>query len=329
MKTTDRHPRRVMVGCALVVCIALVLGRPVAAQGPTNRGQEPVSSSARSSARSSQTDPPWVRIGPGDLLQMSVFDVPELAQTVRIDDKGDGVINLLGRIHFAEMTPAEAQTLVANELRDRNLIVDPHVTLLIQEYGTQGVSVVGEVKKPAVYPVLGSRNLLDVIAAAGGLTPLAAHQATIHHRGEDEKPITANLSNDPSQLLATNIELRPGDTVIIPRAGIVYVIGDVGRSGGFVMQNNGKITLLQAVALAAGVNRTAATSKTRIIRKTDKGFEEAQVDLKRLLLGKAADVALQPEDIVYIPPSRTKSILMRAPSLAQTAASSAVYSAVP
>ena len=83
------------------------------------------------------------------------------------------------------------------------------------------------------------------------------------------------------------------------------------------------------VALAAGVNRTAATSKTRIIRKTATGFEEAQVDLKRLLQGKAADVALQPEDIVYIPPSSTKSILMRAPSLAQTAASAAVYSAVP
>lgn len=329
MEITDKRHRRVIVGCGLVVCIALVLGSAADAQAPANTAEEPSSPSAMTLPTSAQTDAPWVRIGPGDLVQMSVFDVPELAQTVRIDDKGNGVINLLGALHFAGMTPAEAQTLVANELRNRNLIVDPHVTLLIQEYGTQGVSVVGEVKKPAVYPVLGSRNLLDVIAAAGGLTPLAAHQATIHHRGEDKKPVTASLSNDPSQLLATNVELRPGDTVIIPRAGIVYVIGDVGRAGGFTMQNSGKITLLQAIALAAGVNRTAATSKTRIIRKTTTGFEEAQVDLKHLLQGKAADVALQPEDIVYIPPSSTKSILMRAPGIAQTAASAAVYSAVP
>ena len=328
MGTTDKHHRRSVVGCAMVAFIVLVLGIRAHAQAADAR-QESLPPDTKTSASSPQADAPWVRIGPGDLLQMSVFDVPELGQTVRVDDKGDGVINLLGRIHFAGMTPAEAQTQVANELQSRNLIVDPRVTLLIQEYGTQGVSVVGEVKRPAVYPVLGSRNLLDVIAAAGGLTPLAAHQATIHHRGENEKPVTASLSNDPSQLLATNVELRPGDTVIIPRAGIVYVIGDVGRSGGFIMQNSGKITLLQAVALAAGVNRTAATSKTRIIRKAATGFEEAQVDLKRLLQGKAADLALQPEDIVYIPPSNTKSILMRAPSLAQSAASAAVYSAVP
>lgn len=329
MNVTDKHRSACVADCKLIVCIILILGSTAHAQATAEAQQGSPSPTAESSAIGPPADAPWVRIGTGDLLQMSVFDIPELAQTIRIDDRGNGVVNLIGSIHFAGMTPAEAQTLVAKELRERNLILSPHVTLLIQEYGTQGVSIVGEVKKPGVYPVLGSRNLLDVIAAAGGLTPLAAHQATIQHRGQHEKPATASLSNDASQLLATNVELRPGDTIIIPRAGMVYVIGDVGRSGGFVMQNSGQISLLQAVALAAGVNRTAAASKTRIIRRTALGFDETQVNLKDLLQGKADDLPLQAEDIVYVPPSSTKSILMRAPALAQSAASAAVYGVIP
>lgn len=328
MATIEKR-RRPILECTMAMIIVLTFGGAAYAQASTDSPLDKPLSIASARADDGQAILPRVRIGPGDLLQITVFDVPELAQTVRIDDKGDGVINVLGRIHLAGMTPAHAQTLLADQLRDQKLIVEPRVTLLIQEYGTQGVSVLGEVRRPAVYPVLGSRNLLDVIAAAGGLTPLAAHQATIRHRGVNEASVTANLSNDPSQLLATNIELRPGDTIIIPRAGIVYVIGDVGRSGGFIMQNNGRITLLQAIALAAGVNRTAAASRTRIIRRTPTGFQEMQVNLKHLLQGKTADLPLEPEDIVYIPPSNTKTMLMRAPSIAQSAASAALYAAVP
>ena len=270
-----------------------------------------------------------VRIGPGDLLELNVFDVPELAQPIRVDDKGMGVVNLIGALHFAGMTTAEAQGQVESKLKSGNFVLDPHVSILIREYGTQGVSVVGEVRKPGVYPVLGKRNLLDIIADAGGTTPFAGHEATIKRRDAQDKPITASLSNDPGELLGSNVELEPGDTLIVPKAGIVYVIGDVGRPGGFVMQTSGRITLLQAVALAAGVNRTAAATKSRIIRKTATGFEEANVNVKRLLQGKAADIELHAEDIVYIPPSNTKAFLLHAPALAQSAVSSAIYQSVP
>ena len=108
-----------------------------------------------------------------------------------------------------------------------------------------------------------------------------------------------------------------------------YVLGDVGRPGGYVMQNNGRISLLQAVAMAQGVNRTAAKSHTKILRKTASGVEETRLDLKHVLENRAPDPQLQPEDIVYIPPSAAKSIVMRAPELLQSASSAAVYAAVP
>jgi len=270
-----------------------------------------------------------VRVGPGDLLEVKVFDVDELTQDVRVSDKGDAVLIFLGPLHLAGLTTAEAQTLVESRLRDGNYVREPQVSILIEEYGTQGVSVVGQVAKPGVYPVLGPRMLLDVISLAEGLTPLAAHEATIKRRDGTEV-FTAILSDNPGELLATNVEIWPGDTVIVPKAGIVYVIGDVGKPGGFVMENNGRASLLQTVALAAGVNRTAALSKTRVIRKTPTGFEDMPVNLKRILNGKSADIPLQREDIVYVPPSTARSLLFHTPQVLEAAASSAmVYTVVP
>ncbi len=269
-----------------------------------------------------------IRIGPGDLLHLAVFDVPELTQVVRVSDTGDATLMLLGSLHLDGLTAAEAQALIEDRLQKGNFILDPHVSLIIREYGTQGVSVLGEVRKPGVYQVLGTRNLLDIISEAGGTTPFAAQEATVKRRASPEK-FAASLSNDPAQLLAHDVELWPGDTVIIPKAGIVYVLGDVGRPGGYVMQNNGRISLLQAVAMAQGVNRTAARKHTRLLRKTASGIDETILNLKQVLEGGAADPQLQPEDIVYIPPSTAKSLVMRTPALMEAATSAAVYQAVP
>jgi len=269
-----------------------------------------------------------IRIGPGDLLHLSVFDVPELTQELRVSDTGEATLTLIGPIHLQGLTAAEAQTLIEARLRQSQFILDPQVSLIIREYGTQGVSVLGEVRKPGVYQVLGARNLLDIISAAGGTTPFAAQQATVKRRESKEK-FSASLSNDPSELLAREVELQPGDTVIVPRAGIVYVLGDVGRPGGYLMQNSGRISLLEAVALAEGPTRTAAKKHTRLIRKNAAGIQETVLDLKHVLEGRAPDPELLPEDIVYIPPSTPKSLLMHTPAVMQAATSAAVYQAVP
>ena len=297
----------VLVGCAAA--------QQMAAPDPNHAAPRPA-------------DGAHICIGPGDLLHLDVFDVPELTQEVRVTDAGDATLLLLGPLHLDGLTAAEAQTLIETRLRKGNFILDPHVSVMIREYGTQGVSVLGEVKKPGIYQVLGTRTLLDIISEAGGTTPFAAQEATVKRRASLEK-FTASLSNDPGQLLAHDVELRPGDTVIIPKAGIVYVLGDVGRPGGYVMQNSGRLTLLQAVAMAQGVNRTAARSQTRLLRKTSSGVEETRLDLKHVLENRAPDLPLEPEDILYIPPSAAKSIVMRTPELVQSASSAAVYAAVP
>jgi polysaccharide biosynthesis/export protein len=307
----------------LVITLALSV-----ATGQTKADAQKLSSPATSPA-SLGADLARVRVGPGDLLEVKVFDVPELMQTVRVSDQGDAVLTFLGRLQLAGLTTAEVQTLVENHLRDGNYVREPHVSIMIQEYATQGVSVLGQVGKPGVYPVLGSRTLLDVISEAGGFTPMAAHEATIKRRKGGEV-FNASLSDNPGELLATNVELWPGDTIIVPKAGIVYVIGDVGRPGGFIMQNNGRVSLLEAVALASGVNRTAAQSKARVIRKTSTGYDDMPVDLKRILQGKAADIALEREDIVYIPPSIARSLVFHTPQVLEAAAASAaVYAQAP
>ena len=269
-----------------------------------------------------------ILIGPGDLLSMTTFDVPELDQTIRVSDTGDAVLTLVGSLHLAGLTAAEAQRLIEDRLRQGNFLLDPHVSLIIREYGTQGVSVLGEVRKPGVYQVLGTRTLLDIISEAGGTTPLAAQQATVKRRAGEEK-LVASLSNDPAELLAQQVELRPGDTVIVPKAGIVYVLGDVGRPGGYVMQNSGRISLLEAVAMAEGVNRTAAKKHTRLIRKSASSATDTVLDLKPILEGRAPDPELHPEDIVYVPPSTPKALLMHTPAIVQSAAAAVVYQAVP
>jgi len=318
----EKHPylSKRLVGVFAILSFALAVSCGAQETVPPDESHAGPGTRAVDSAR--------IRIGPGDLLHLAVFDVPELTQVVRVSDSGDATLMLLGSLHLDGLTAAEAQALIEDRLQKANLILDPHVSVIIREYGTQGVSVLGEVRKPGVYQVLGTRNLLDIISEAGGTTPFAAQEATVKRRASSEK-FTASLSNDPAQLLAHDVELRPGDTVIIPKAGIVYVLGDVGRPGGYVMQNSGRISLLQVVAMAQGVNRTAARKHTRLLRKTASGVDETILDLKRVLEGGAADADLQPEDIVYIPPSTAKSLLMRTPALLEAATSAAVYQAVP
>jgi polysaccharide export outer membrane protein len=268
-------------------------------------------------------------IGPGDLLTITVFNVPELQQTVRVSDTGDAVLSLIGNMHLAVMTVAAAAAVLEGEYRNRKMLVDPHVTILVTEYATEGVSVLGEVAKPGVYPLLGPHSLLDIISAAGGLTASAGSTVSIRRRTGAEQVVQLD-ANNPQKALAQDIELQPADTVVVARAAIVYVVGDVGKPGGFPMQNNGSLTVLQAVALASGVNKTASLSHAKIIHRTPTGYAEADIHLARLLQGKSPDMALAPEDIVFVPNSKLKSAVAGGfTSVVQAATTAAIYTIRP
>ncbi len=270
-----------------------------------------------------------LRVGAGDLLAINVFAAPELTQTVRVNDVGDASFSLIGLMHVAGLTTDQVKDAIAAELTDRNFLLHPEVSVLIQEYGTQGVSVLGEVQKPGIYPVLGSRTLFDVISQAGGTTSLAGPTVTIK-RNTEGTIITIPLTKNAQATFTSDVQLMPGDKVIVPRASLVYVIGDVGRPGGFVMQNDGKMSVLQAVALAGGQTRTAAMHHARLIRKTAVNYSDTQISLKKIMNGQQPDVALQPEDVLYIPNSTAKSIVYRGvPAILQSASNAAVYAVVP
>ena len=128
--------------------------------------------------------------------------------------------------------------------------------------------------------MLGEQRLLDVISAAGGFTDKAGQSITVTHRNQPDKPVTVPLARNATDNPESNIAVSPGDTILVHKADVVYVVGEVGRPSGFLM-DSGHLTVLQAIALAGGTTRTAKLSGARILRKGPKGMTETPVELKK------------------------------------------------
>jgi polysaccharide export outer membrane protein len=261
------------------------------------------------------------------LIDVCVYDEADLQQSVRLDDLGNGRFSFIGDLHLAGLTTDQAAALIAHKLKEGNYLLAPDVSVLIREYSTQGVSVLGEVKTPGVYSVVGGQSLVDVLAAAGGTTPLAGPAITVQ-RAADASTVTVRLSKDAHESLASNLRLYPGDKVIVPRTGIVYVLGEVARGGGFIMQNDGRITLLQALAMAGGPNHTSNMNGSRLLRKGPSGYTDIHIELNKMLKGRQADIQLQAEDILYVPSNTLKAAVSRSSPALLAATSGAVSAAV-
>jgi polysaccharide biosynthesis/export protein len=253
-----------------------------------------------------------VKLGPGDLVEVNVYGVPELATKARVSNDGDLYLPLIDYVHVGGLSLEEAQKLLEKRLDDGGFVRNPHVTIFVDEYASQAVTVMGEVGKPGVYPIMGDRRLFDLISAAGGLTDKAGRTLTITHRSQPDKPDSVHLARNLMDSPETNVDVRPGDTVEVHRAPIIYVVGDVGRPSGLLV-DNGTLTVLQAIALAGGTNRTAKLGGARILRKSSgpNGVTETPVPLKKMLQAKAADIPLQADDILFVPVSGAKIIAGR------------------
>ncbi len=251
-----------------------------------------------------------LRLGNGDLLEVSVYNVPELTTKTRVGNNGDVYLPLVDYVHVAGLTTEEAQAVIEKRYSDGGFLKDPHVTLFVDAYTSQGVNVLGEVMKPGIYPVSGGQRLFDMISAAGGLTDKAGRGMSVTHRDQPDKPMTVALSRNITDHTESNLEVFPGDTVVIRRADIVYVVGDVGRPSGFLMDTE-NLTVLKAVALAGGTNRTAKLGGTKIIRRGPNGMTETPVELKKILEAKAPDLLMQADDILFVPSSAGKVAMGR------------------
>ena len=264
-----------------------------------------VDASARTDHSKVNTDSPdLVKLGPGDLIEVSVYNVPELATKARVSNSGDVYLPLIDYVHVEGLTQEEAQTVIQKRLEDGGFVRNPHVTIFVDEASSQGVTILGEVAKPGIYADPVDRKLYQVISEAGGFTQSASRKIGIIRRGQNEAmqiTLPRNLADD----LSGNVEVLPGDTINVPKAPIIYVVGDVGRPSGFLV-DNGTLTVLQALALAGGTNHTAKMGGVRIIRKTPTGMTETRVQLKKMLEAKSPDVTLQADDILFIPMSGAK-----------------------
>ena len=251
-----------------------------------------------------------VKLGIGDLIEISVFGVPDLSTKTRISGSGDVYLPLIDYVHIADLTTDEAQELIQKRLEDGGFVRGPHVSIFVNESASQAITMVGEVAHPGPYAAIGERRLFDLISAAGGLTDKAGRVVTIEHRGNPGQRVELQLSSNLAEDTQNNVDVFPGDMIIVSRAGIIYVVGDVGHPSGFLIEDN-SLSVLKALALAGGSTRTSALNKTRILRQTPNGVQEIPINLKKVLYAKAPDMALVKGDILFIPGSSAKAAAYR------------------
>ena len=287
-------------------------------------------------------------IGPEDLLEISVFEAPELNRSVRVSAGGEISLTLLGPVQAAGLTPRQLE-FVLQELLRRSFMKDPHVGVFVREMQSHAVSVFGAVRKPGVVQIRGPRSLVEILSMAEGLAEDAGDTVLVIRGGGLDRPgpvspandatatvkpvpteTTANaqavsstttpagslvsLEIDLKQLLESadpqaNVPVYPGDLVKVSRAGVVYVVGEVHKPGGFLLKNNENISALQAIALAEGLTRTSAKEHARIIRNDAQTGRRTEIPLPlgKVLSGKSPDLALRPNDIVFVPNSAARS----------------------
>jgi polysaccharide export outer membrane protein len=252
---------------------------------------------------------PPLRIGSGDLIEISVYDSPDLSGRFRVDEKGDITGPLLGLVHVEGETAEEVGTTVEQRYVDADILKPSkaHATVFIAEYASQGITVTGQVKTDGLVPALGVRMLNDVITAAGGVTPLASSKVIITRKGDPDHPITVDYNPEALTPVIPRVQIFPGDTVMVPRAGIVYVVGNVNRPGGFVLDGRRTLSVEEVMALAGGGGHAAAISRVHLVRTVEGGRKEDVILAVNLIYkGKAPDVALKDGDILYVPTSNAK-----------------------
>ncbi len=249
------------------------------------------------------------QISVGDLLDVVVFDTPDLSGRFRVNNQGNIILPLVGDLHVEGLTAPEAAQAVTEIYRNKQVMLQPQVTVFVAEFSTRGVTLSGEVRSPGIFPLPGPRNLTDMLAAAGGLNESASKTVSIVHRSDPGKIITVKLNvgaQTPASIEASNIQIFPGDTIFVARSGVVYLVGDLARPGGYQVEHNDRLSLLDAVALAGGPTQTSKLWDARLIRRSATGREELKIDLKKILYGGGADMLMADGDILYVPISQRK-----------------------
>jgi polysaccharide export outer membrane protein len=281
------------------------------------------------SALAPGTPSPGALTGPivaGEVLDISEYHTPEFHSIVRVSAAGSVTLPMIGDIKVSGLDEPAAARAIADTLTAKGMLLHPQVTVLVTAYVGQDVTVLGEVGRPGVYPYSAHHRLLDLISAASGLNATAGGLVNITHRDQPDALRMVTLDyNQPGNDLQ-NPELLPGDLVRVSRAGLVYVVGDVNRPGGFTLDPVQQTTVLQALSLAWGPSQNASLSKALLIHARDDGRTVTTLDLKRMLHGQDPDLPVGERDILFVPDSTAKNLWNRTmESVVQSAVGVSIY----
>jgi polysaccharide biosynthesis/export protein len=309
------------------------------------------------------------RIGPADLLDVSVYGAPDLSAEVRVASDGSIFLPLIGTLRAAGLNSRELGSVI-EELLKRTYMKDPHVSVSVKDMESHSVSVFGAVEKPGVFQIRSPKSLIEVLSLAQGLAVDAGDTVIVMRHPDDHLSLAVAANGQPaapavtevnltstrsvlqrSNLLDTgaagqssvrislkelldsgdpqyNVPVYPGDVVEVTRAGIVYVVGEVNKPGGYLLKTNENISVLQAIALAEGETHTASGKHARIIRTNSitGARTEIPINLNKILSGHAQDPVLQARDIVFVPNNAGKAALYRSTEgIVATVSGAAIY----
>jgi polysaccharide biosynthesis/export protein len=256
------------------------------------------------------------RIGPDDLIEVSVFDAPDVSGSLRVSSQGDVFVPLIGAVPAAGHSPESLSRDIEARLKGR-FMVNPQVTVQVLEVNSRPVSVLGPVKQPGLIHLRGSRPLAEVLAIAGGLAPDAGDIVRITRAAPngDAGTIDVNLSDLLESTVSSGrmVYVHPGDVVAVERAGVVYVVGEVARPGAFPLRGGSHLSALQAIALGGGMTRTASRRRVLVVRTTTSGERTTiPVDFARVASGGAPDLRLESNDVIFVPNSTGRMISLGA-----------------
>jgi polysaccharide export outer membrane protein len=328
---------------ACTIALMIATGLAAAAQSPTaspqagsTLGGASGTGSAAAMQRSSggvtavPEDFSKLRIQPGFLLSVQVFDEADMSGQFRVGPGGNVLLPLVGAVHVAGDTLFQAQTAIETALKTGGILKQPQVTLDVAEYAPTLVTVLGDVNQPGRLQMLAPHTLLDVVALAGGETEFAGGVIKLRHEENGKTVVTSyayGRNSDGSAI--ADVMVHDGDTVIVPRAGIVYVLGQVTRPGGFLMQEDGKLNAAQAISMAWGTTLLASTKHVLIIRpKPDGTFVRFELNYRDMVKGKVAPPQLKAQDIIYVPNSKLKTAFTDMQSVLAAASTAAIYRTV-
>jgi polysaccharide biosynthesis/export protein len=291
------------------------------------QGSSPATPLRAGSATVAPIDVSNMKLMPGSMVDLHVFEEPDLDGSYRLDKQGNISLPVAGAVKLEGLTLSEAEATIRATLLSAQVLKVANVGVNLNEYSAQNIIVAGEVNAPGTFPVLGPRKLTDVLALAGGTTAYSGGEIVIQRIGASpDSTEVVHYNRSANDSVTLNTVINPGDSVLVKRAGVVYVLGAVNRPGGYLLQESGELNVDQALAMAAGTALEAKVQDLRVFRKqADGNLVEFHINYRRINSGKETPLRLKAEDVVYVPPSSIKSALIHGTQVVASAASASIY----